>query len=108
MGLHYVCRRQYSTYCAAFACLGVKSDREGTKDEIITTRIASLNSILWQKVAHIYETIMESTLTYGFETRQVDTKTENRLLSTEMDFPAIEDQSWKNVELRNKALCAQG
>ena len=53
----------------------------------------NLNSIWWHKditknrKLYIYQTIIQSILTYGAEVWQIPTREINKILSTEMDVP---------------------
>ena len=78
--------------------LGIKLDRSGNNTVEIKNRITqakqaikTLNSIWWSKNItknknlQIYQTIIQSILTYGAEVWQIPTREIKRILSTEMD-----------------------
>ena len=86
-------------YCVRFKYLGVMLMKEGTSNEEIDNKIiqgrkaiGKLNSVLWNdKITMktkqmIFSTTVESIITYGSETWEVNKRNEKRLKAVEMDF----------------------
>jgi len=85
--------------CAQFKYLGVIMTKEGNSNEEIDNKIiqgkkaiGKLNSVLWNdKITlktkkMIFSTIVESIVTYGSETWEINKRNEKRLKALEMDY----------------------
>jgi len=85
--------------CAQFKYLGVMLTKESTSNEEIDNKIiqgrkaiGKLNSVLWNdKITMktkqmMFSTVVESIITYGSETWEVNKRNEKRLKAVEMDF----------------------
>ena len=85
--------------CVRFKYLGVMIRKEGTSNEEIDNKIVQgrkaigkLNSVLWNDKITIktkqmnFPTIVQSIITYGSETWEVNKRNENRLKAVEMGF----------------------